>query len=161
LQQFADDAIENIRERFSKEELNEDQAEIVRILSRILPSLIRHNTLIAKLDEENDAVKIDFYDRNLHLAALDREGSINKIASIRMKADGKERTKDQKEIIRQDNIEDLEQSIKTLFYSHANTTMGDINFLDLPIFKPLDALRVLETVTMDFNYFNNLKQAKN
>jgi hypothetical protein len=141
LQQFADDAIENIRERFSKLPLNEEEAEIVDILDYILPDLICDNTLIAKRDEKNDTIEIDFYEQNFNIAISECFNAVNDIADIRMEADGKERTKDQKEKIIKDNREDLEQSIRTLFYlDHFFSNI--INFLDLPIFKPLDASEV-------------------
>lgn len=154
------EAIENAFKTFDEEEqkFNKEQAEIVEILLKdILPYLISDKTLMARHDEENNKIEVDFHDRSLRIEACEHDLFINEIADIRMKPDGRQITKTQRYKIREDNERDVIKSTKILFYS---SLTNDINLLDLPIFKPL-IIETIETVTMDFNYFNNLRKAKN
>lgn len=141
------EAIENAFKTFDEEEqkFNKEQAEIVEILLKdILPYLISDKTLMARHDEENNKIEVDFHDRSLRIQACEHDLFINEIADIRMKPDGKAITKTQRYKIREDNERDIIKSTKILFYSSLHT--NNINLLDLPIFKPL----VIETVAMDF-----------
>lgn len=162
LQNFADDKINIINQKFDNEELSEEQAEIVDILRHMLPRLISDETLIASFNKKNNTIEIDFYEQNFNLALNNCcYEAIKEIADVRIKFNGKKRTKEQKEDIYEFNEQEFKESIEMLFYSELSPILGDIAIKDLPIFKSLDALRVLETVTMDFNYFNNLRKAKN
>lgn len=162
LQQFADDKIEAINEKLDNEELSEEQEEIIDILRHMLPRLICDETLIATFNKKNNTIEIDFYEQNFNLALNNCcYEAIKQIADVRMQFNGEERTQEQKEDIYEFNEDEFRESIEMLFYSHLSPILGDVAIKDLPIFKSLDALRVVETVIMDFDYFNNLRKAKN